>query len=69
VPPTEQGQLQGAQGSLTGIASMMAPLLYTQLFAAAIGPLRGVHLPGLPFLVAAGMLVAALVVASRAETE
>lgn len=60
VLPNEQGQLQGAQGSLTGIASMTAPILYTQVFAAAIDPLNGIGLPGLPFLVAAAMLIAAL---------
>jgi len=33
VAPTEQGQLQGANGSLNGVASMIAPLLFTQTFA------------------------------------
>ena len=63
VAATEQGQLQGAQGSLTGIASMTAPLLFTQLFALAIGPLAGWHLPGLPFVVAALFLGAAMLTA------
>ena len=34
----EQGRLQGAQGSLMGVASMVAPLLFTQLFAARSAP-------------------------------
>jgi len=33
VAPTEQGQLQGANGSLLGIAAMVAPLAFTQVFA------------------------------------
>lgn len=66
VGPEEQGRLQGAQGSLMGIASMTAPLLFTQAFAAAIGPYRSWNLPGIPFLIAAGLLAVALVVARRA---
>ena len=37
VGPDEQGRLQGALGSLMGIAGVIAPLLFTQVFAAAIG--------------------------------
>ena len=64
--PSEQGQLQGANASLAGIAGMTAPVLFTQLFATAIGPLRGVGLPGAPFLVAALLLIIAAVIAVRA---
>jgi DHA1 family tetracycline resistance protein-like MFS transporter len=66
VGPSEQGQLQGANGSLNGIANMIAPLLFTQLFALAIGPFRDRHLPGAPFLLAAVLLLCALVVGWRA---
>ena len=62
----EQGRLQGAQGSLMGIASMAGPLMFTQAFAAAIGPLRGLGVPGAPFLLAALLLAAALAVALTA---
>ena len=60
VDPTEQGQLQGANGSLQGIASMAAPSLFTWAFALGIRP--DVNLPGIPFLLAMGFLVAALFV-------
>ena len=60
VGPDEQGQLQGALGSLMGIAGVIAPVLFTQVFAAAIGPFRGVGLPGAPFLLAALLLVVAM---------
>src|SRR5881398_2774807 len=63
VGPDEQGQLQGALGSLMGIAGVIAPVLFTQVFAAAIGPFRGVGLPGAPFLLAALLLVVAMAVA------
>ena len=60
VGPGEQGQLQGAIGSLNGIAAMSAPSLFTWAFALGIRP--HVNAPGVPFLVAACFLVAALVV-------
>src|SRR5262245_40497248 len=66
VGPSEQGQLQGANGSLNGIANMIAPLLFTQLFALAIGPFRDRHLPGAPFLLAAFLFLCAMTVARRA---
>ena len=66
VAPGEQGRLQGAQGSLMGIASMTAPLLFTQAFARAIGPYRSWNLPGIPFLIAAALLLGALSIALRA---
>jgi len=61
----EQGRLQGANGSLNGIASMIAPLLFTQAFALAIGPFASLALPGAPFLLAAVFLVLALAVSWR----
>jgi DHA1 family tetracycline resistance protein-like MFS transporter len=66
VSPGEQGRLQGAQGSLMGFATMAAPLLFTQAFAAAVGPFRDWNVPGIPFLIAAALLVGALMVALRA---
>ena len=58
----EQGRLQGAIGSLMGIAGVIAPFLYTQAFAKAIGPWSPLGLPGLPFLIAAALLVTAMLV-------
>ena len=60
VGPTEQGQLQGANGSLNGIAAMTAPSICTWAFAMGISP--AVNLPGIPFLLAACFLIAAMVV-------
>ncbi len=63
VLPTQQGQLQGAQGSLRGIAAMFGPFLFTSAFRWGIDESRAVPLPGAHFLVAAALLVMALYVA------
>lgn len=65
IGPSEQGRLQGANSSMTGIAGMIGPSLFTFSFAFAIAPSRGLHLPGTPFLLAAAMLAAALVLVWR----
>ncbi len=61
VGPDEQGRLQGAVASVMGIAGVLAPVLFTQLFAAAIGRFHALRLPGAPFLLAALLLVVAIV--------
>jgi DHA1 family tetracycline resistance protein-like MFS transporter len=65
VGPLEQGKLQGANGSLTGIAGMIGPSLFTLSFSFAIDPAHSLHLPGTPFLLAALMLAAALLLVVR----
>lgn len=65
VSASEQGQLQGAHASLLGIASTVAPTVFTLTYAAAIDPARGISLPGVPFVVAAGFLILGLIVAWR----
>lgn len=62
---SEQGKLQGANTSLMGIAGLIGPLLFTKVFAAAIGPAAAVHLPGAAMLLAAGLMVAAFAMALR----
>jgi DHA1 family tetracycline resistance protein-like MFS transporter len=61
VGASEQGQLQGANASLMGVANLFGPGLFTQVFAIAI-----VALPGAPFLLAALLLAAAALLAWRA---
>jgi len=65
VSPSEQGRLQGANGAVLGVATLIGPLLFTQTFATFIGPHRDLHLPGAPFLLSAVLLVSALAVALR----
>ena len=38
VSATEQGQLQGANASLVGIANMIGPAIFTTTYARAISP-------------------------------
>ena len=63
VGPSEQGQLQGANASLMGIASLIGPAIFTQSFAVFIGAGAIVYLPGAPFLLAAVMIAASIAVA------
>jgi DHA1 family tetracycline resistance protein-like MFS transporter len=65
VSPSEQGQLQGANASLVGIANLLGPGLFTQTFALFIGAGAAWHLPGAPFLLAALLLAVATIVAWR----
>jgi MFS transporter, DHA1 family, tetracycline resistance protein len=69
VGPHEQGQVQGANGSIAGIANMIGPGVFTQVFAVAIAPEWNWHLPGAPFALAALMLVAAMIIAWRVTAE
>jgi DHA1 family tetracycline resistance protein-like MFS transporter len=59
--------VQGANSSLTGIAGMIGPALFTAAFSFAITPGGAVHLPGLPFLLAAALFGAAGITAWRAS--
>lgn len=63
VTASEQGQLQGALSSLRGIAFMIGPLVFTNVFASFIGTNRDWHLPGAPYLLAALMIGVSTVIA------
>jgi DHA1 family tetracycline resistance protein-like MFS transporter len=63
VGASEQGQLQGALSSLRGIAFMIGPLVFTNVFASFIGANRDWHLPGAPFLLASLMIAGSTVMA------
>ncbi|WP_035602750.1 tetracycline resistance MFS efflux pump [Haloferula sp. BvORR071] len=53
VPADEQGAVQGALNSITSVAGILAPILWTALFSWSIAKERSVHVPGLPFFGAA----------------
>jgi DHA1 family tetracycline resistance protein-like MFS transporter len=61
----EQGQLQGANQSLQGIANMLGPGLFAYAFALAIRPDLGLDLAGTPFVLASVVVLAALVIGWR----
>jgi DHA1 family tetracycline resistance protein-like MFS transporter len=64
VEPTEQGKLQGATSSLTGVANLIGPLLFPLFFSWAISGGAG-DLPGAPFLLASLLMVGAAMLALR----
>ena len=66
VPADEQGAVQGALNSITSIAGVLAPLIWTAMFSWAIAPERSVQVPGLPFYGAAAVSLLAAVLAWRA---
>jgi len=66
VPADEQGAVQGALNSITSIAGIAAPLIWTAMFSWAIAPDRSVHIPGLPFFGAGVVSLAAAALACRA---
>jgi DHA1 family tetracycline resistance protein-like MFS transporter len=69
VEPTEQGLLQGALASLTGIAGMIGPGLFTTVFALCIGREAALNQPGAPFLAACLLVTASVMVAFFATRE
>jgi MFS transporter, DHA1 family, tetracycline resistance protein len=65
IGPHQQGQLQGANASLMGVANLIGPGLFTLTFAFAIGAAKDWGVPGAPYLVAAMLLGLAITVALR----
>jgi MFS transporter, DHA1 family, tetracycline resistance protein len=61
----EQGQLQGANASLVGIANMIGPVVFAVTYARAIESSFGPWLSGTPFLLAAAFLAAAMIIGAR----
>jgi DHA1 family tetracycline resistance protein-like MFS transporter len=63
VPATEQGQLQGALGSIRGITGMIGPILMGGLFSQTAGPRAIVEAPGTIYFLAAMLVIATSVIA------
>jgi DHA1 family tetracycline resistance protein-like MFS transporter len=68
VGPTEQGQVQGALSSLIALAGIFGPAMYGGSFAYFISKDAPLELPGIPFGIAAGVLLIALVTAWRVSS-
>src|ERR1700761_2655612 len=64
IDKSAQGQLQGALMSMFGVAGMIAPLVFTQIFSVAISPKWGIHLPGAPYFLAALLMLGSLAIAA-----
>ena len=56
----EQGSLQGANASISGIAEIIGPLVFAGTFATFLVPHGGWELPGAPFFIAALLLAASV---------
>jgi DHA1 family tetracycline resistance protein-like MFS transporter len=65
VEPQAQGQLQGANQSMQGISSVVGPTIFGLTFAWAVAHDATLHLPGLPILMAAGLMLIAFLIALR----
>jgi DHA1 family tetracycline resistance protein-like MFS transporter len=66
VGPSEQGRLQGANSGVTGLTSMIAPLAFGYVYAWSARPSFPLAAQGAAFLVAAGLLTLAAIVAAAA---
>jgi DHA1 family tetracycline resistance protein-like MFS transporter len=65
VAPHEQGQLQGANQALAGVAAMVGPPIFGLSFAWAIHHDATLHMPGLPVYIAGALMLMALALATR----
>ncbi|QPB18278.1 TCR/Tet family MFS transporter [Rhizobium sp. 007] len=69
VPPSAQGELQGALTSLSSITTIAGPLIFTQMFGYFTGPDAPVTFAGAPYLLAAFFILsAALVFLAKVRT-
>ncbi|MCO8145150.1 TCR/Tet family MFS transporter [Rhodovulum tesquicola] len=65
----QQGELQGAISSTRSVAMILSPIAMTQIFAAFTREGAPLILPGAPFLLAAGLMIAcALVFVARRDS-
>jgi len=67
VSEREQGELQGAIQSLRSIAFIIGPFLFSRTFSWFIDSKHAIYMPGAPYYVAAVLLFAAMLLATRLE--
>ncbi len=66
VPPSAQGELQGAMTSMTSLTTIIGPAIFTQLFSGFTGEGAIIEFAGAPYLMAAiFMALAAIVFVTR----
>jgi MFS transporter, DHA1 family, tetracycline resistance protein len=63
MPPSEQGELQGALTSMISATSIIGPLVMTNLFAYFTKPGAPIHFSGAPFLLGSILLMGSAIVA------
>ena len=67
VSEREQGELQGALGSLRSITFIIGPVLFSQTFSFFVNPKHSFHIPGAPFFLGAALLFTAMLMSTRVE--
>ncbi len=67
VSEREQGELQGALGSLRSITFIIGPVLFSGVFGWFIDPKYSLQIPGAPFYLAAALLFTAMLMSFRLE--
>ena len=67
VSEREQGELQGAIGSVRSLAFVIGPGLFSWTFAFFINPKHGLNMPGAAFFLAAALLFAACLLSTRID--
>jgi DHA1 family tetracycline resistance protein-like MFS transporter len=65
VSASEQGQLQGALGSMASIAALLGPELFTLIYARSIAGHGARNMPGAAWLLSTIMLLGATVLMLR----
>lgn len=66
---SNQGRLQGAVASIQGVAGLIGPLMFSQLFATGISRPDALHVPGIAFYAAALLMgIACLMVLNLMRT-
>ncbi|PST24083.1 tetracycline resistance MFS efflux pump [Mesorhizobium plurifarium] len=62
VPPSAQGELQGALTSISSITTIIGPLMFTQIFALFTNPASAYAFAGAPYALAGCLIAAALAI-------
>jgi MFS transporter, DHA1 family, tetracycline resistance protein len=65
VGPTEQGALQGINGSILALTGIVGPIIFGILYSISIRPQTPLYLPGAPFLLSALLMAGSLILATR----
>jgi DHA1 family tetracycline resistance protein-like MFS transporter len=63
----EQGELQGALGSLRSITFIIGPVLFSRVFGWFIDPKHSFQVPGAPYYLAGALLFTAMLMSTRLE--
>ncbi|WP_120634352.1 TCR/Tet family MFS transporter [Ruegeria sp. EL01] len=66
-PDSQQGELQGVLAALHALSMVISPLLMTSIFAQFIKPDAAIYLPGAPFLLALGLMLAGFILFLRSR--